>query len=234
MIPILSTGKALIHAPISSEQQTQTNLRLWWFVFFLRLRRPGRRRRAGLNRERMMIGMRFFSQIFAKIFSGIVRHKQREPEQIHALVVRGVDTNLAEIKWAGIHGTHARPRFASVLRTKNSAAFTAQIIERPNPTFITLHNCHDDFWIAGTDRQTNSTSLTGETTTQLFPACAAIDALKNSANVFAPSHTRAGTETPRCPLAGVQYGVNNLRIRRIDRDVATARLCIVGRLRVQD
>src|SRR5262245_42555406 len=147
--------------------------------------------------------MSFFGQILAKVFSGIIRHEQREPEQIHALVICGIDTNLTEIKWARIHRAHARPRFAAIFRTKNSAALTAQIVERSNPTFITLHNCHDDFWIAGADCKTNSASLTGKTSAELFPGSAAVGALKNPSDVFAPSHAWARSETPRCPLSRV-------------------------------
>src|SRR5262245_25408188 len=154
--------------------------------------------------------MSFFGQILAKVLSGIIRHEQREPEQIHALVIRGIDTNLTEIKWARIHGAHARPRFTAIFRTKNSAALTTQIVERPNPTFITLHNCHHDFWIAGADCKTNPTSLTGKTATELFPSSSPVVALKSSADVLAPRHARARTETPRRSLPRVEHGVNNL------------------------
>src|SRR5262245_2117501 len=178
--------------------------------------------------------MSFFGQILAKVLSGIIRHEQREPEQIHALVIRGIDTNLTKIKWARIHSAHARPRFAPIFRTKNSAALTAQIVKRSNPTFITLHHRHDDFWIAGADCKTDSASLTGKTSAKLFPGSAAVGALKNSADVFAPSHAWATSETPRRPLSRIQRGVKNLRIRRVECDITTARLCIVGRQCVQD
>ena len=61
MIPIFSAGKALIYTAISSKQHTLANLRLWWLIFFFRLRWFRRRRHsAGLNRERVIVGMSFF------------------------------------------------------------------------------------------------------------------------------------------------------------------------------
>src|SRR6516225_1144831 len=98
MIPILSTGKALIHTAIRSEQHALAHLRLWRFVSFFRLRWFRRWHSAGLDRERVMIGMSFFGQILAKVFSGVIRYEQCESEQIDALVIRGIDTNLTKIK----------------------------------------------------------------------------------------------------------------------------------------
>src|SRR5207248_7458370 len=169
-----------------------------------------RRHSARLNLERVMIGMSFYSYILANVLPGIIRHEQREPEHVHALVIRGVDTNLAEIKWAWVHGAHSRPRLASVLGTKNATAFAAKIVERTEASFVTLHNCHHDFCIAGADRQTNSASLTRKTAAELFPACAAVSALKNSANVFTPGHARSRSETPRRASPRVQHRVKDL------------------------
>ena len=49
-----------------------------------------------------------------------------------------------------------------------------------------------------------------KTAAEFFPSCAAIGALKNSANVFTPGHARSRRKTPRRPLARVQHRVNNL------------------------
>jgi len=60
MVPIFATSKALIETSISSEQNTEADLRFWRLVFLFRLRRLRRRYCAGLNRERMIVGMSFF------------------------------------------------------------------------------------------------------------------------------------------------------------------------------
>src|SRR5262249_52366807 len=141
--------------------------------------------------------------------------KQREPEQIHALVIRRVDTDLAEIKRARIERARARPSFATILGAKNPAALTAQIVGRTKPAFVTLHNRHHDSWIAGADCQTNPASLPGKTAAEFFPACAAVGTLENSANILAAGHARTGSETPWRSLPCVQRSVNILRIRRV-------------------
>ncbi len=82
--------------------------------------------------------------------------------------------------------------------------------------------------------KTNSASLTGKTSSKLFPGSAAIGAVKNPADVFAARHARARGKTPRCPLPRVQHGVKNLRIRWIERDIATTRLRIMRRRCLQD
>ena len=150
------------------------------------------------------------------------------------MVVCRVDANLAEIKWPRVHGAHARPRFTAIFRTKNSAAFAAEVVKRPNPTFITLHHCHHDFWVAGADCQTNSASLTGKTAAEFFPSRAPVGALENSADVFTPGHAWTRRETPRRSLPRVKHCINNLRIRRVKCDIATARLCVVRRRCMQD
>ena len=99
----------------------------------------------------------------------------------------------------------------------------------PNPAFVTLHDCHDDFWIAGADCQTNPASLPGKTAAEFFPGSAAVGALENSADIFAAGHARTGSETPRRSLARIQRCVNNLRIRRIERDIATTRMRVMRR-----
>ena len=96
-----------------------------------------------------------------------------------------------------------------------------------------MHDRHDDFWIAGTDCQTNAASLPGKTASKFFPGATAVGALENSTDIFAAGHARAGSETPRRPLARVERCVNNLRIRRIEHDIATTRLRVVRRLCVQ-
>src|SRR5215472_6600462 len=106
--------------------------------------------------------MSLFGQILTKIFSTIIRHQQREPENIDALIVCGIDTNLAEIKRARIHGAHARPSFTAVLRSKNSPTLAAQIIESTESTFVTLHHCHDHFWIARAECQANPAGFPGK------------------------------------------------------------------------
>ena len=135
--------------------------------------------------------MSFFGKIFAKIVAAIIRHEQRELEQINALIVRRVDANLTEIKRTRIHSAHPRPCFAAIFGTKNSAALTAQIVRRTDSAFIALHDRHDNFWIAGANCQTNAASLSGKTAAEFFPACATVSALENSADVFAPGHARA-------------------------------------------
>src|SRR5256885_6159208 len=125
MVPILSAGKTLIKTAIGPEQQSLTDRRLWWFIFVFRLWRFRRRHSPGLDRQRVTIGMNFFGKIFAEIFAAVIRHEERELEQINALILRRIDPDLAEIKRAGIHRAHPRPMFAAIFGSKHAAAFAA-------------------------------------------------------------------------------------------------------------
>src|SRR5437016_6987096 len=102
MFPALPSGVTLVNAAIVPDQQTLTNARLRRLVLVFRFWRLRRGHCSRLNRERVTIGMKFLGQIFAEIFSPIIRNEQREPEQIHALIVRWIDPDLAEIKRARI------------------------------------------------------------------------------------------------------------------------------------
>src|SRR5262249_1642372 len=108
-----------------------------------------------------------------------------------------------KIKRARIHRAHAGPRLASIFRTKNSTALAAQIVERTDPAFITLHNCHHHLGIAGADCQTDPAGLPGKTAAEFLPGAAAVRAFENSSDIFAAGHARAGSETPWRPLARI-------------------------------
>src|SRR6266699_4736126 len=131
MVPILSAGKTLIKTAIGPEQQSLTDRRLRRFIFVFRLWRFRRRHSPGLDRQRVTIRMNFFGKIFAEIFAAVIRHEERELEQINALIVRRIDPDLAEVKRAGIHRTHPRPMLAAIFRSKNAAALASQIAEGP-------------------------------------------------------------------------------------------------------
>src|SRR5207302_898099 len=88
-------GATLIVA-IVADEQTLTNARLRRLVLVFRFRRLRRGHCSRLNRQRVTIGMKFLGQIFAEIFSPIIRDEQGEPEQVDALIVRWIDPDLAE------------------------------------------------------------------------------------------------------------------------------------------
>src|SRR5437588_1389793 len=128
--------------------------------------------------------MHFLGKIFPEIFAAIIRDKQRELEKINALVVCRIDPDLAEIKWTRINRAHSRPMLAVVFRSKDAAAFAAQIAQSARTAFKTLHNGHHDFRITRADGQANSTSLRGQTAAQFFAARAALSTLENSTESF--------------------------------------------------
>src|SRR5205823_10636884 len=107
-------------------------------------------------------------------------------------------------------------------------------VKRTDPAFITLHDCHHHFWIAGADCQTDPASLPWKTAAEFFPRSSTVGALENSTDIFAAGHARAGGETPRRPLPRIQRCVNSLRIRRVKRDFPTACVRVVRRRCVKD
>src|SRR6266404_1153323 len=222
MIPAFASGETLINAAIGAQQQTLTNRRLGRFVFVFRFWRFGCRSRSWLNNKRVAIGMNFFRQIFPEVFPGVIGYQQRETEQINALIVRRIDPDLTEIKWARVHRTRARPLFAAILGSKNAAAFAAQIGNLAGTAFITLDYRHNDFGVGRANRETNAAGLRGQTAAEFFPTRAAIRAFENAAHVFATGHARAGQKTPWRPLSRIQRRVKNLRIGWIDNHVAAA------------
>src|SRR5947208_16238004 len=234
VVPVFPAGKTLIQAAVGPEQQTLTNRRLRRFVFVFRLGRLGRRGRARLNGQGVAIRMHFLGKIFPEIFAAIIRDKQRELEQINTLIVRGIDPDLTEIKWPRIDPAHSRPMLAVVFRSKDAAAFAAQIAQSARTAFKTLPNGHHDSRITRAHRQTDSTSLRGQTAAQFFPARAAISTFENSTDVFTAGRLGSGSETPRCALPGVKRCVNNLRIAWIENHIAAARARVVRRGRLEN
>src|SRR4029077_11725243 len=158
----------------------------------------------------------FLTEIFAKIFPTVVGHEYSEIEEIKPLVVCRIDANLTEIKWPRIPGAHARPFFASLLRSKDAAGFAPQIGDRTESAFITLDDRHDNLWIAGTDRQPNAAGLRRQTAAKFLPGCTAIGALKNSTDVLAAVQAWARCETPWRSLSRVKRSKNDLWIRWVN------------------
>src|SRR5437868_11663890 len=114
MLPALAAGVALVNATVISDDQTQRNRWLWWLVLVLGFRRFWRRRTSILNGKRVHIRMQLIRKIFAKCFPTVIRSKEREAEQINTLIVRGIDPNLAKIKWARIQIAGALPCLAAI------------------------------------------------------------------------------------------------------------------------
>src|SRR5438132_10707604 len=114
MFPAFAASVALINATIISVNQAQRDRRFRWLVLVLGFRRFWRRRASILNGQRVHIRMQFVGKILAESFSTIIRAEEREAQQINPLIVRWIDPNLAEIKWARIQITGPFPCLAAV------------------------------------------------------------------------------------------------------------------------
>src|SRR5438270_8083995 len=124
--------------------------------------------------------------------------------------------------------------FAAILGSEHAAALAAQIGQRSRAAFITLNNGHDDIWFARGYCQSDPAGLRWKSTAQLLPGCATVRALKDSTNVFAVRRSRPGNETPGRSLPRVKCRVNDLRITRIESDVAAAGPRVMRRGGLQD
>src|SRR5438876_1338445 len=120
MFPTLAAGVALVNATIISDNQTQRDRRFRWLVLVLGFRRFRRRRTSILNGQRVHVRMQFVRKILAKCFSTVIRNEEREAEQVNPLIVRWIDSNLAEIKWARIQIAGPFPCLTAVLRAKHA------------------------------------------------------------------------------------------------------------------
>ena len=104
----------------------------------------------------MAIGVHFFGQIFAEILAAVVGDKQGELQDVNALIVCRIDTDLTEIKRAWVDRTHPYPFFATVFGPENTPAFTAQVGKLAGTAFVALHHRHHDLWIAPADCETDT------------------------------------------------------------------------------
>src|SRR4029079_15566518 len=102
MFPAFAAGVALVNATIVSDNQTQRDRRFRWLVLILGFRWLRRRRTSILNGQRVHIRMQSVRKILAEIFSTIIGNEECEAKQINPLIVRRIDSNLAEIEWARI------------------------------------------------------------------------------------------------------------------------------------
>src|SRR5882724_4823996 len=171
--------------------------------------------------------MHFLAQVFAEILAAIIRHQQGEAENINALIICGINADLAEIKWTWIHGAHARPFFSSVVGSKNATGLTAQIIQPAKSSFVTLHDCHEDPRVCCADGQTYAAGLSGQTAAKFLPTRATVGALENSPDIFPASHAEAGSETPWCALSRIKRRINCLPVRWIEHHIATSSARVV-------
>src|SRR5437870_3534589 len=149
MIPAFAGRERFINAAIGSEQNTLANWRLRRLVFVLGLGRFRRGHGSRLNDHGVTIGMDFLGKIFAESFAAVVGNEQREPQTIHALIVRRINPDLAEVKWTRINRADPRPFLSAIFRTKYTAAAAAQLVDIARAAFETLDDCHDDLRIAG-------------------------------------------------------------------------------------
>src|SRR2546423_1237550 len=78
------------------------------------------------------------------------------------------------------------------------------------------------FGLLAATARPDAAGLRRQSAAQLFPTSAAVRAFENAANVFAVRRLGPGSKTPRRSLAGVKRSVNNLRIVRIQNDLAAA------------
>src|SRR5207244_11085276 len=142
----------------------------------------------------------------------IVIGNEGKPEKVNALIVRGVDPNLAEIKRSRIQITGALPSVTGVLRPKNSAAFAVNVDEIVHPTFIALDHRHHDSGIRRRNREPNFSRQYGQAIAAFFPTATAICALENPAHVFAVCCGGTVNEAPRSPASSIKRRVNYFRV----------------------
>src|ERR1700719_322041 len=125
--------------------------------------------------------MQFLGKILAEIVSAIVRYKQGEFQNVNALIVTGIDSDLAEVEWSRIYRADTRPFLTAVFRAKYSSALAAEIGELAGAAFVALHNGHDDFRIGRADRQTDPPRLRRQSAAKFLPRAAAVNAFENTA-----------------------------------------------------
>ena len=129
-------------------------------------------------------------------------------DQVHGLVVVGVDAKLAVVHGALVEFVDALPAFAAVGRLEDPAVFG-------------FDHGHDQSRIAGGDRQSDPPLVAlRQAVGQLAPAVAAVGALVEAA-------ARTASDEPiRPPLALVRRRVENGRIGRVHGEIHESRVLV--------
>src|SRR5256885_13704653 len=109
---------------------------------------------------------------------------------------------------------------ATSSRQKPPAFLSSKIAKTPQPPFKSFHTRHYDFRVVRAHGQTNPSRLRRQTAAQFFPSRPGICALENSAHIFAAGRVRSRSKTPGRSLSRVKRGVNDLRITRIENQIA--------------
>src|SRR5207245_1895585 len=175
-----------------------------------------------IDDESVHVPVRQRGSVRPESLSAVVGDVQTETEDVEAALVLGIDDDLAEIERTRRERIDARPVLAPVGAPEHTAGLAKPLVERHRPGLVRFDHGVQVARLRRNEGEADAAGLLRDPLRHAPEGLPAIGRLVNTPLVA----EAAALEAPGLPAARIHGGVDDLRVRRIEEDVYTARVLV--------